>query len=228
MKLKILSWNIWYDGYFDQITQLLNGADADIVGLQEVVPDDKSRDTIGFMKTLGYDCVFAPVLTIENDGRTMGNAIFSKIKIVDSKTYELSKDDYRNAVSATIKVGNVDLRVFSTHLLHTHQQPSEIQSLQADNLIKALPGSHAILMGDFNATPSSDAIQKIRKVIVDSDPSNAPTWSNYREGCEICNISTINTRLDYIFTSNDVGASNFKVLDSKGSDHLPIFVTIEL
>jgi len=71
MTLKILSWNIWYDGDFEKISKFLSEFNADIVGLGEVVPDDPTRDTIDFMRKLGYQHILAPVLTIQKDGRTM-------------------------------------------------------------------------------------------------------------------------------------------------------------
>lgn len=40
MILKILSWNIWIDGFFDQAAEFLEKSGADIIGLQEVVNDD--------------------------------------------------------------------------------------------------------------------------------------------------------------------------------------------
>lgn len=228
MQLKILSWNIWYNGYFAEISKFLETFNADIIGLQEVVLDDKTRDVIGFFANLGYQYVFTPVLKIKNDGRTTGNAIFSKYKILRNKTFILSEIKSRKAIRADIKVGEITLHVFSTHLLHTHQQPSEIQKLQANNLIKAIPSEHIIVMGDFNATPESETIQKMQDVLVNTDPILTPTWSVYPEGCLICKPNAINICLDYIFTSKDIKIRLFKVEKSKGSDHLPISVMIEI
>lgn len=228
MRLKVLSWNIWYDGHFDEISKFLNDFDADIVGLQEVVPDDATRDTIGFLKKLGYHYVFAPVHTIKKDGRTMGNAIFSKYPIVDNKTHLLSEANPRNALQADIKIDGKIFHIFSTHLLHTHQQPSEIQDLQTENLIKVLPDGNTVVMGDFNATPESNTVKLMEAKLKNTDSSLMSTWSMYKEGCNVCNPNEINTKLDYIFTSSDIKASTSAVHQSKGSDHLPISIDIEI
>ncbi|MES2088346.1 MAG: endonuclease/exonuclease/phosphatase family protein [Patescibacteria group bacterium] len=228
MKLKILSWNIWYDGKFDEISKFLTAFDADIIGLQEVVPNDPTRDTIGFLKKLGYQSLFAPVLEIRNDGRIMSNAIFSKYPIVSNKTYVLSEAESRNALQADIKIGEKILHVFTTHLLHTHQKPSEIQELQVQNLLKVLPKENTIIMGDFNALPESAAIKKMREIFVDSDPASPPTWSVYPEGCSGCTPHKIFIRLDYIFTSKDIKVNSPAVHNSKGSDHLPISAVVEI
>lgn len=227
MQFKILSWNIWYDGYFEEISKFLKEFDADIIGLQEVVPNDPTRDTIGFLTALGYQQVVAPVLKLQ-DGRTMANAIFSKHEILSNQTYVLSEVESRNALRSDIKVAYKTLHVFSTHLLHTHQQPSQIQELQANSLIKVLPSTHSIVMGDFNATPDSQAIKKMSDVLVNTDPLSTPTWSVYPEGCLVCNPQAVDTRLDYIFITRDIKATSFKVEKSKGSDHLPISVKVDI
>jgi endonuclease/exonuclease/phosphatase family metal-dependent hydrolase len=228
MKLKVLSWNIWYDNNFDQITKYLKSANADIIGLQEVSPDDKMRDTISFLKNLGYDYVFAPVFIVMKDGRTAGNAVFTKYKIQKNKEHTLSDIGNRKALEVAIEVGGKNLHIFCTHLTHTHQQPWPIQILQTENLIKVLPPNYTIVMGDFNATPESPTIQKIRNALADTDPKNQPTWSNYIEGCKVCNIQDISIRLDYIFTTKDIKTSSFKVESSKASDHLPISVILDI
>lgn len=229
MQLKVLSWNIWTDGNFGEVLDFLKGANADIIGLQEVVSDDQKRDVIGFLKSLGYHYVFAPIRKewgdhVYNDGP----AVFAKNKILKSETFILSTSESRAAAKAEVQIGTETLSVFSTHLVHTHQQQSDIQEEQATNLIKLIPQENAILMGDFNAEPSSSAIKIISDSLINSDPTNKPTWSVYPEGCITCNPQAIDTKLDYIFTTKDISAIGFKVENSKASDHLPISVIIEI
>ena len=95
-----------------------------------------------------------------------------------------------------------------------------------ENLLKALPTSRTIVMGDFNATTDSVVIRRMCENLVDTDPATTPTWCVYPEGCLTCNRANIDTRLDYIFTSRDIKTASFQVGNSKGSDHLPITVTI--
>jgi endonuclease/exonuclease/phosphatase family metal-dependent hydrolase len=227
MKLKVLSWNIWCDGYMDEISTFLDAANADIICLQEVLPNDKTRDVLGYMKERGYHYAYADAIK-HDDGWSMGNAIFTKHEITRSATYILSEKESRNAVSADIIINGQALHVFSVHLFHTHQKPSDIQVAQADTLMKAIPVERTIVRGDFNATPDSEAIQKMRRVLTDTDPSDAPTWSMYAAGCPECKPEKVDTRLDYIFTTKDIKAEAFVVGQSKGSDHLPILVTIDI
>lgn len=95
-------------------------------------------------------------------------------------------------------------------------------------MIKKLPADRVIVMGDFNATPESAAIQAMNKVLVDTDPTSAPTWSMRPEGCLTCNPQAIDIRLDYIFVSRDLKTHSFEVGHSQASDHLPISITVEV
>ena len=231
MDIKIVSWNIWCDGHFNEIAEYLKGCSADIIGLQEVLPRSKQIPVVDLLTSLGYTHAYGEAFTMSlanGEVEEMGNAVFSKYPIVNSKVHTLSEEKKRIAVQADIDVLGTILHVFSTHLVHSHQQPSEIQELQAETLIQALPKEKTIVMGDFNATPDSNAVKKMRGTLVETDPSSAPTWSVYPEGCSECNPQKIDTRLDYIFCTPDIKIISPKVESSKGSDHLPISVIVSL
>lgn len=229
MKLSILSWNIWVDGYFEEITRFIKDSNADIVCLQEVKDNDPERDVINYLEKLGYSYAFASTLqTWDGKKYKHGPAVFSKYSIKNSRTYMLSEENVRVAVRADIKIGTQTLHVFSTHLIHTHQKPSKIQEEQSRNLIELIPNNRTILAGDFNATSESVSIRLLKGILVDSDKKSSPTWSVYKAGCELCNLDKITTRLDYIFTTKDIKSSSFEVGQSGGSDHLPISVNVEI
>lgn len=227
MKLKILSWNIWIDNYFEEVKKFLVSSNADIIGLQEVKDDDPERDVIGFLKDLGYYHVFEPIKhSWKGIDKFDGPAIFSKYEIKNSSINILSDDHVRAAVRAEVDIDGMALNVFCTHLIHTHQKTTEAQKEQADNLVKILTEKKTILVGDFNSTPESAVIKKIEKVLKNTDSRNLPTWCLYPVGCTECNFDTVDTKLDYIFVSGDIKVNKFTVGDSKGSDHLPILAEI--
>jgi endonuclease/exonuclease/phosphatase family metal-dependent hydrolase len=229
MQLKILSWNIWIDGDFKQVSEFIKQVNPDVIGLQEVKDDDVDFDIIGYLTGLGYDYVFAPVRHIWGDKVYMdGPAIFSKYPIVKKETYILSDIDPRGAVRADVKVGNTILHVFNTHLVHTHQKQTELQDIQLENLIKKLTPKRTILTGDFNATPASNVIEKVKEILVDTDIKSLPTWSLDTKGCPICKVQTVDIKLDYIFVSKDLKHMSFKVLEGMGSDHTPVSVMVEV
>lgn len=242
MKLKFLSWNIWCGTYLDGVIEFLKTADADIVALQEVVEDDRGNITEIIAKQLGYQCVYVIDMRMplrflpgqkSDDKRKIkfGDAILSKYKIKDSKIFELAtvKDVKRLTIGADIEVGNKTLHVFSVHLKHTHQTPSEVQDLEAENLLKIVPRENVVVMGDFNASYGSNAIKKMTEALVDTEiGEETPTWSVYENGCTGCRVESLQYKLDYIFMSHDLKSDSFKVHDSKSSDHLPVSATIEI
>mgnify|MGYP000706138281 CR=1 FL=1 len=229
MQLKILSWNIWIEGKFEEYKTLIERVDPDIIGLQEVKDTDPERDVIGYLSSRGYHHIFLPARKKWGDNTfNDGPALFSKLPILSSETYLLSKENARGAVRIDLQVGEKVLRVFSVHTLHTHQEHSDVQMEQIENLLSALPAENTLVMGDFNATPDSEAIRCMKSVLVDSDPDSLPTWSVYPDGCKTCNPQVVDTKLDYIFTTKDIKTHSFKVEESKGSDHLPISVIAEL
>ena len=224
--MKILSWNIWFKSQFDDVKKFLDTSNADILALQEVTPGDRSRDVISFLAERGYRHVYAPAFTT-SDGREVGNAIFTKHQIVDSKIHNLPDAATRNVLQADIKMGNSIYYFFTTHLLHAHLEPSELQESQADTLLQVVPAERSIVCGDFNATPESAAIKKINSALVNADPSSQPTWSLSVEGCHVCRRAELDICFDYIFATPDVKLSEFKVEPALGSDHLPVSARVD-
>jgi len=240
MNLKVLSWNIWCGTYLEGVIDFLKHVDADIVALQEVSDDSRGNLAEIIAKKLGYEYVFDTQVDMplkylpgyeSNDERTIkfGNAILSKHKIIHSEVHLLGENGKKSAVQARIEVGSNILNVFSVHLLHTHQQPSEAQNKQAENLLKFLPKENMMVMGDFNSLPESTVIKSMNETLYNTEPSsNTPTWSVYKEGCTECLVDEIKYKLDYIFTSKDLISNSFTVHESKASDHLPVSVIIEI
>jgi endonuclease/exonuclease/phosphatase family metal-dependent hydrolase len=230
MKLKLLSWNIWEKCNFEELKEFLKEKNADILCLQEVLVDDQTRDINSFLKDLGYSSAIGLSTSLEIDNKIISiyNGVFSKNKIVKSFLHPISEKIDRGVVEAVIKIDDKMLHVFSVHLKHTHQQNSEFQNQQTDILISVIPDMLSVVMGDFNSTPNSYPINKMKREMIDTDTSSKPTWCLYEKGCPECKLSEIKLKLDYIFLSRDIKFQNFEVGNSKASDHLPILVDIEI
>jgi len=242
MKLKVLSWNIWCGTYLDQVIEFLKNADADIIALQEVAGDQRGNIADIIAKKLGYEYVHAVDMDMplrflpghpsdEKGTIKYGNAILSRHKIIGSKIYELSRENNfrRLIIRADLEVGADVLSVFSIHLRHTHQQQSAGQDLEAENLLQLIPSQRAVVLGDFNSLPDSTVIQRVGRILQDTEASSVtPTWSVYNNGCTGCLVAEVKYKLDYIFTSRDIKTDSFKVHESKGSDHLPLSAVLEI
>jgi endonuclease/exonuclease/phosphatase family metal-dependent hydrolase len=232
MQIKVVSWNIWGGRYLPTIIEFLKKSDTDVIGLQEVFQEsDGKKNTAQIIsKVLGCAYVYATAMPWEENGkiREIGNAIVTKHRIVGSTTHILSSIKRRVAVQADIAVGDTTIHVVSTHLVHTHQKPSSVQTQQAKKLVRAVPKEKTIVMGDFNATPESETIRVMEGKMQNLNSQNAPTWSMYTKGCEVCRVRTVSVTLDYIFVSRDLKGFSFKPQKSDGSDHLPVSAVIEV
>ena len=92
-----------------------------------------------------------------------------------------------------------------------------------------------ILMGDFNATPTSEPIQALlgdaqllsdaRAVAKSADPGPKSTWNGFRQIGD--------TRIDHIFVTPNVLVGSFETLNPKtstgrfASDHLPVKASVQ-
>ncbi len=231
MHIRLLSWNIWGGQFLPEVTGFLGHAHADIIALQESQEQDSEVNTAKTIAaSLGYEYVYARSMQYLVGGREMyrGNAILSKYPITASAVHILSKEQSRTALQADIHIDEITLHVLSVHLIHSHQHPSPLQLEQTSSLLRAAPKEKTVIMGDFNSLPESEPIRVMQKTFTDTDPAKTPSWCLYPDGCEICKPERVEWKLDYIFVSRDIRFKNFRVGDSKGSDHLPILSDIQI
>jgi len=243
MQIKVTSWNIWSGKRLPEVLSFLKSEKPDIIGLQEAIKETGKKNTAEIIaQELGYEYVYSPAFLNTRHKITyeQGNAVLSKFTITSNQCHFLTAHDlYQNtaetepriAIEALIKIKNVNLKVFCTHLAYSHQlRPSKMRDLQVDNLLKLLPQKKTILLGDFNAESNGNEIKKISHVMKNADfkTPHSPTWTvhpfNYFGFVE----NDLKHRLDYIFTSNDIRINDFVIGNSQASDHLPVTAVIEL
>lgn len=229
MVLKVLSWNIWCGKNLADITAFLENNKFDIIALQEVLDAEGANTAEHLASLFKMHYAYATGFTKNENGKTLnvGNAVLSKFPIIKKSAHILSSQG-RVAIQTDIAIAHHIVHVFSTHLIHTHQQPSSLQEVQAENLTKLLAKTKTIVAGDFNATPSSAAVRKISTVLKNTDGKNQPTWCVYPDGCETCKPQSVEHKLDYIFASPDFMVKMAKVEESTASDHLAISTTLEI
>ncbi len=233
MLIKVLSWNIWFGNHYHDIVEHLKNVEADIIALQEVIQDvdGKHNTAENIAKELGYHWKYEESMQLQLNGKTVswGNAILSKHKLLSTELHELSTgENRRTALEVKIEIEGKEISVTSTQLTHTHQQPSDLQDAQVKKLFESLPTTTAMVMGDFNALPESNTIKYMSERLQNTDSQLDPTWCMYIDGCNICKIDQLTHRLDYIFTTKEFRVHSFQTDYSKGSDHLPIAVSLEI
>lgn len=159
--LRLATFNIWHDredwpARLPLIVEALRAADADVIGLQEVLEDaatglPNQADTIAAALG-GYGVRFTST-DAEGAPRRYGNAILSRPPILETATRKLDPlDDWRTALRVRVDFGGRPVDVVNTHFHHTAEGAS-IRARQAADLL-AWIGDDAtplVVMGDFNA-----------------------------------------------------------------------------
>lgn len=255
--IRIITYNIRYNNPGDginawpnrsqQVAALLEFHQADIFGLQEALIGQIQdiHKQLPHMKWVGVG---------RDDGKEAGefSPLFynsKKFKALKSGWFWLSQTPEKPGLGWDAACNRVctwllleadkkdqQFMVFNTHFDHQGTKArtesaklilQKIKELNRDNL-------PVILTGDFNLTPEQEPISVITQELKDSraiskDAPYGPsgTFNGFKFD------SPLKERIDYVFVNNLVEVKQYGVLsDSKDqrypSDHLPVFVSIEL
>ena len=158
-----------------------------------------------------------------------GNAVLSRYQILSGEVTRLPREGVplrRNALGVELDLGEGRrLRVVVTHLHHVEgADGARVRLAQLPRLLQAEAGPEAtVLMGDFNAEPGSAEIAHVRAagltdafVAAGGRPADERTWPSDRP----------DRRIDYIWLSAGLEASDFAATSSTASDHRGIAVTV--
>jgi endonuclease/exonuclease/phosphatase family metal-dependent hydrolase len=242
MKVTILQWNVWFREQADNVMALIQETDADILCLQELTEDSTNnpgRNIPDELSKLGYSSFYQR--TLKRPGYTMGNGIFSKFPIANTRHVYVQHEDPNSTdyskenriyVEVTVSVGGVELVVGTVHLSYSPSfSYSKAKELESDQLIEAVSSntSRYVLTGDLNALPDSKTVAKLERILKIAGPDyEVATWTTKPFSYDGFEAKGLNWRLDYVFTTPDVKVTDSKTLKTEVSDHLPILTTIEL
>jgi endonuclease/exonuclease/phosphatase family metal-dependent hydrolase len=215
------------DGNVDPeaLAQAIEQSGADIVGLQEI-----SR---GWLVWGGMDMLTwlsqrldMPYVWGPTADEQWGNVILSRYPITKVDVYDLPPEDVlllRGFIWAEIDIDGTPLTFIDTHYSERDDQ-DEIRAIQSSAILSTWNNQPAtVIMGDLNSLPESRAIALILEagfIDISREIGQQPTftYSSFHPDHQI----------DYIFVTPDLGFSDFVILDTQASDHLPLATTIEL
>ncbi len=257
-QINIVSYNIRYSNLSDgvnawpnrsaMVTGLLNFYETDIFGLQEALYEqitDIEKAMPGF-EWFGVG---------RDDGKKQGEfapIFFKKSKFILEKHghFWLSENcdipglGWDAACNRIVtwgifksKVTGKKFLVFNTHFDHKGNEARKKSAFLIRDKIKEISknsGLPIILSGDFNLTPDSEPIQLIKGFMNDSREVSETepygpvgTFNGFKWN------APLDKRIDYIFVQGGVKVLKYAVLTNSKeqrfpSDHLPVFVKIEL
>ena len=244
MEFTVLQWNTWLDESIGNIIAELKRIDADILCLQEltVAADGSENRPEMVQQALGLEMCFSPAHTSSENGRvlTMGNAVLSRFPFEASRAAVMRESGKkgghlergRSYAEATLRTPAGVITAGSTHLSYLPgfaDTPDKMDEIE--RLIAALGPSprRRLVTGDFNVTPQSRAIARMREQMVDAGPPESEkTWTTKPYQSKEFSADTVDWRLDYIFVSQDVEVISSEIVQPEDSDHLPVLGIIGL
>ncbi|SET48285.1 endonuclease/exonuclease/phosphatase family protein [Stigmatella erecta] len=237
MELTLVSYNIHSgigtDGRFDlhRVGEVLREIQADVIALQEVgdfrsvTPREDQPEHLADM--LGLHMAFGP--NVVKAGRRYGNAILTRLPILQSKNYNLSVPgrEPRGALRCDLDLGSgKPLHIFCLHLGLSigERRRQERLLLSADILQDAARKDPVVVCGDFNYWGNKPVPALVRQAIHDAALELAAPARTYPSRLPML-------RLDRIFVDSGVRPLSIRphrsALASVASDHLPLVMRFE-
>jgi endonuclease/exonuclease/phosphatase family metal-dependent hydrolase len=151
-----------------------------------------------------------------------GNAVLSRYPVIEYENHDLPPRDLfllRGFTSVTLDIGGGDtLRVIATHFHHV-EGDSDIRQPQARAVAEFWDGSdNTVLLGDLNARPDAPEIAILREAgLIDAGAEADEFTFHSTDPYE---------RIDYIWVSPDLTATEVVTRRTTASDHLPVSATV--
>ena len=237
MPLRVMSYNI-HQGFgtsgaldLEAIAEVIEAESVDVVALQEISRGwliSGSVDTLIWLsQRLDMPYVWGPTAD-----SVWGNAILSRYPLVDVEYHEMPNNSdltlKRGFIRAEINVDSQDaeqdaerIRLIATHL-HSYSAEGRIPQVQA--ILERWNGQErTILLGDLNGQPEDTEIVALAEAgLKDAYDDSGASGSSYTY-----HTRNLNERIDYVWVSSDLIATDYSVRSSQASDHLPVAVTVD-
>ena len=171
-----------------------------------------------------------------------GNEVLSKHPITLEaneffyKTYgykndwtDWEKEDHARALLISEHaVGDKHLRILNIHGIWTADKKGDVRTIkECEFVLKKALESHlpTIVTGDFNLLPNTESIATLNSKLINLTEvykitSTRPDFKDHLEAGS--NV------VDYIFVNDKVRVTDYKVIESNVSDHLPLVLEFEL
>jgi endonuclease/exonuclease/phosphatase (EEP) superfamily protein YafD len=207
--VRVMSFNTWSgNSNVEALAAEIERNDPDIAVLLEFGPEKRAvlerlRAKYGFQE----DCMHLEHCSM---------AVISKYPIADSESH----GEWVGPPMIRVRFGKElgDLTVIGTHAIHFPFLKAQLTQLgQLADLVRRLPGPR-VVMGDFNATPSSRMLLSFeqRSGLRRLD-GWLPSWP--------ARLQIPQLAIDHVFASEEVKSlEQVRIGDNAGSDHFPLVV----
>ncbi|MBA3869339.1 MAG: endonuclease/exonuclease/phosphatase family protein [Anaerolineae bacterium] len=243
----VTSNTLWDNAKRDDMLRWLRDTDADIIFLQEI-----SYDSAAQLETLKDSYPYHPV-SIESD-EWGGNFILSRIPILSFDYIDLGVPKSMQPQRITAQVNGLTFAAYNIHLewpMNSERplkakisrfSPSlgfaagyddSIRNLQIERLATHLQSEPYpyFMAGDFNTSDQSPSYNRLAAVGIDSFREGGIGFGATWPVAAVQHLPSFVPpliRIDYVFHSDRFRALSAEPGKPMGSDHLPLFVTLEM
>lgn len=206
----------------ERIAEVINGADPDVIVLQEVDVNWKrsgNKNQVRILaRALRMNYRFGPAMV---RGRAQfGNAVLSRLDELSYTNHPLpSRREDRGMLEVCYDFAGQLICVLALHL----GVIAEERRIHLDYILRHVAGTDLPLLmaGDFNMKPLDPEIKRITRILYDCCRA---------AGREVNTFPSANpsSRIDYIFCSRHWQVKEVKTISSPASDHLPLVAQLEL
>ncbi len=231
--VRVMSWNIQHGEGLDatinleRIASVIRDAGPDIVGFQEV---DRNTDRSGNVDQIaqlaaltGMNFFFGKNINYQNGA--YGLAVLSRFPIRRQSHALLQKlnstVEQRGVNQLEIDLGGPALVLFNTHLDAGSDEAERLSSIaQLKALSQPYTNQSLIMLGDFNARPTSSSYGAVAESFADAWPL-AGSGNGYTFPANLPD-----RRIDYqwVRSANGLRPVRAWVISTPASDHLPVMV----
>ncbi len=211
----------------EALARAIEAEAPDVVALQEINRGwviAGSVDTLVWLSNrLGMSYVHGPAADA-----VYGNALLSRYPIVGVELTPMPNNDDllvgRSYLWVEIDTGDGPLRVIASHFHHAVSEP-EHRAPQTAELLRRWGGAdRTVLMGDLNAQPGWPELAGLEASgMVDAFVASGSTGQPFT-----ARSHNLHERIDYIWVSPDLRASDYSARVTQASDHLPVAATVSL
>jgi len=228
--LRIMTYNLHQgfstEGYLgmEALARVIDGTGADVVANQEVSRGwyiNSSLDMLPWLsRRLDMPWLFGPAAD-----PIWGNAILSRYPVLEHGRGMLPQGQgvmKRGYLWARLDMGNGDdLLVIATHLHHI-ETDHQTHLLQVKALLDFWGGrERTIILGDMNSWPDSPEMELFRQAGL----KDAFAEIGHGDGYTFAS-NDLYERIDYLWLTPDLKASELMIPESTASDHLGVAITV--
>jgi len=229
--LRVVTYNIKLSEKLEQAIQELSHEpdlkDADVILLQEM--DSAAVEIMA--KILKYDYIYYPAAFRGWDNKGFGNAVLSRWPIIGHQKIVLPHENpirkmHRNAVLATLQVGDHEILTCSVHTeIPTLAQSKRLE--QSEALLESIAQSYpyAIVGGDFN-TETQYVVRETERLFRKS----GFVWASKGIGptAQGDPLGILDFEFDFIFVRGLEALESGKVEGAEASDHFPVWTRLKI